>query len=460
VPAVEPATLAGEELGVVPLLACLRPERLLLVGSGSAPVAAAALRFPEVSVTIAQPDARLTAALASAGSTARALLMGPSRRVRVVVKDAVNLLKDRERFDCIVVAEPTAATLAASRFHSPDFYRRCRARLRTGGVLALPGPGDPAALAPDAAGLLASREAALRRSFACVTTLPLDFPLTLAGDGPLAVAGSQLPDAPGLLDSAYLAALLDPMRADLLGRRIAASAGPRSRSEFLLSLLAETRLASSGFGRLYERVTSRSPLVFWLLVGVLLLAVLLAGRRLGPGFSRGWAVLTSGFAGAAVPTLVLFLWQLRFGTAYSGLVCLLAAFMLGTVVGSWVGTRVAARSGSHRFAFAAADLALVAAAAGLLTPVPGPVLVAVDSLAGLVLGLQFALAAAGPDRVRMRTSAVTVLDLAGGCAGGLLTALLLVPMLGVGTAALAVAAAKLTSFAGLASGGRRGDLTA
>jgi hypothetical protein len=338
-------------------------------------------------------------------------------------------------------------------------------------MLAVPGPGNPAAVSPDVAAILATRLATLCSVFRHVQPVAADFPLFLASDSTVTLAPeslvlrlAQLAVKPEVLDSSYLARLLDPLRRQALASALATSpARPAAASsvvlprELLLNMVRDNRLISPWFGRLYARAGDLSPRLL-LVLGAAFLIAGMAGAR-GPRCGRNLAILTSGLAGAAVSSLLLFSYQVRFGSAYSGIALLVTSFMLGTVIGGLLGSHLCRRDGVATSAFVLADLALAGCAAvvvPLLRSGPAAAFLSANLVAGLCLGLQFAIAgsATSPDRhspiamhrfAGRRTGTLTALDLAGGCFGGLLTALVLVPVWGIGIAALSAVAVKLTS---------------
>ncbi len=448
IPALDP--LAAEELVAVPLLAASNPRQLLLIGQGLGAPAAAARNWPELAITILQPDARLTSTIKRIDPTVASQLADP--HVRVLAQDPVAFLRNtRDSFDCIILLLPAPTTLASSRLFTPDFYRRCRTRLTPAGTLAIPGPGDPAALSSDLTTLLAHRRRQLAAIFPHVQLLALDFPLLIAANRPV-LSGPLPPGNWLLLDSGYLASLFSPLRQQQLQAAVEGSADA-ARSELLATLIRESRLASPASARLWTAVSRIRPSTLGLMAAGLALVVLILAWRRRSAFAVPWAILSSGFTGAALPILVLFSWQLRYGSVYWSLAVLTAAFMAGTVLGSSIGGRVSPR------AFLVADILLgLLASLVWLTSLPAVLLLLLNLLVGIALGLQFSLATAGQP-VRRRTGLITALDLTGGFVGGLATSLVLVPALGLAAAALAALAIKLTSSLGLLLAQTSGDLT-
>jgi spermidine synthase len=514
-----------EELGLLPVLVHPLPRRVLTLGHDLAVPAALARFRPDIRVTAVQLDPLLARTCLAALSSDSSLITHHSSLITshsdssllpppfsLTIADPVSFLRSardtsrspasrvrtsefgvRRFYDCIILTDAVPPNLGSSRLFALDFYRLCRSRLAPGGILAIAGPGNSTGLSPDLLSILLTRQRTLKATFDHVLPLAADFPLLLASDRPLSIATEtvlvrlgRLSLQPKLLDSSYVTALLDPFRqqtfiaalqpgtADELPQHSSVSS-PR---ELFLNMVRENRLASPAFGALYARLGSLSPRLLWLLGAVLLIVGLAGARSRGRPlasaapvgqYSRGFAILTSGFSGAAVSSLLLFAWQVRFGSVYSGVALLVAAFMFGTVLGGILGSRpvLVGRSGPcptaprtsynvHRFLVSDLVLAVCAAAAVILIHGgPASAFLLANCLAGACLGFQFALAGSivhspssivsASESAARRAGILTALDLAGGSLGGILTALVLVPVFGIGTAALSAGAVKLIS---------------
>jgi spermidine synthase len=459
-----------EETSLLPLLIHPAPRRVLVLGSDLAVPAAIARFYPDVRVTTVQLDLLLARTSLTALSSDTSVLLLP---FSIITADPVSFLRTTaDTFDCIILTDDAPSSLVSSRLFSAEFYRLCRSHLATGGLLATAGPGNPVALSPDVAALLSTRLATLRAAFRNVLPVAADFPLILASDRPLSFAVEStvarlqhLSEPPRLLDSNYITSLLDPFRQQTLASLLAPrpfSPAPRPSSltlprELFLNMVRQNRLVSPAFGALHARLGSSFPFhrSSLIILGAMLLVVGLVGTfSRGHAFSRGLAILTSGFSGAAVSSLLIFTWQIRFGSVFSGIALLVTAFMLGSVLGAGFGSRSVpvqrASSMVRRFLISDLVLAGCAAAATLLTHGgPPTVFLATNCLAGACLGFQFAVAGSDGNvrhqSVVHRAGALTALDLAGGSLGGILTALVLVPGFGMGTAVLCAATAKLAS---------------
>ncbi len=459
VPPADPAAI--EELVGFGLLAHENPRKVLMVGMGLGGYVAQALKYRVAELTVVQLDPLLTsAALAAGESLVRSELN--DARVRYVHADPVRFMAtDRGQYDCIIQLDVQPANLAASRLFTVEFFRLCQQRLAPDGSFVVAGPGEAARLAPELARVLRLRFKTMAAAFASVQLLAADAPLIFGSNRPLDMTPETLVQRLRqaevenmVLDERYLAALLSDFRSAMLARELTPDSGGSklssalTPSELFLGMVRQNRLAWPSIGRWYAGIGQVSPM--WLLMPLVgLLFVGLAGAHLGrAGFRHGFALFLSGMAGAAIVTMTVFGFQVRHGSAYSGVAMVMAAFMLGSVGGAWLGGRLGRRGTTH--AFVAVEPVLV------FCCVAQPVLIRTGSalsfglialLAAGCLGLQFAIAgAAQPGTAAARTGMLTGLDLAGGFWGGLLTSLFLLPVYGVLLTSAIIGGAKLTSL--------------
>ncbi|MBM3313629.1 hypothetical protein FJY70_03440, partial [candidate division WOR-3 bacterium] len=205
-----------EELGLIPVLAHPLPRRVLVLGHDLALAVTMARCFAEVEVTAVQLDPLLAQVL-------RAALASESQlppNLHLLVADPVSFLSSgRDSFDCLVLTDAVPLSLGDCRLFTSEFYRLCRSRLSSRGLLATSCPGSPTGLSPDLLGLLSTRRRTLEVAFEHVLPLAVDFPLLLASRRPVQVAGEdlvarlgRLACRPRLLDSGYVVALLAPFR--------------------------------------------------------------------------------------------------------------------------------------------------------------------------------------------------------------------------------------------------------
>jgi spermidine synthase len=446
-------TESDELLAHLGLLAHPAPRRALIVNALPGGLLAEVLKHPVESVTCVTLDPGvLRAAVRAGGDAVEALLADP--RVSVETADPPQFLRrGAERYDCIILPAGAPQSLGANRLATVEFYRLCRARLSTDGVLAVRGPSLPVADRIALAGLEA-RRAALARAFGTVQLVPCAPSVLLASAAaaaPLLTADSARSRlAARGIRTLTLVVQLGRLDENLATPDTALPALPPNTiahpSERFTALLAGLERSAPALARAWLQLRLRAWPV--LVAGMAFAsATFLFGRRRRRLAVRA-ALVSSGFAGSGIALLNLFVLQAVSGAAYSGVILLFAAFTAGNAAGAWWGNLIATRVAHRHFIGAEFALALTAL---LLAPAargaPQTIFPALAALAGACLGLQFAVASrADPDRApARRTGPLAALDLVGGVLGALLLPVFVVPAFGLAAAGAGIAVAKLAT---------------
>lgn len=454
-------------------------RRVLLLGGTSAGEVPELLKYPLERLVCVQLDPAAERLLARVNPAGTAAARDP--RVCFEFRDGPLFVKScREQFDVIIVQAPEPATALVNRSYTLEFYRAARRILAPGGFLWTSVPAAEQ-LELDSGLLAASVWRTLRAVFPAVR---------VAGGTDLAFfAAGAAADAP--MDREELAALargagvptayfrpeyflatdeLDPARIAFVERRLAELDAPLNTDLrpicYSLSLGVWSRLSGSGLGRLLARVR-RTPLQGWLLLAGLvalggatagLASAARCGRAAGARVLLAFAMAGAGFMAMAFEMLMVFLFQAFFGYVYVSLALIASLFMLGLMIGA-----AAAHRGETGPVGRAWRLAAGAAGGLALLGAIVPGLVVWGASAGgvgdpalkaafyaLVGGVGAAVGAIFPAVTRLlrergaRTDAAageTVLaDNLGVVAGSWLTALALVPSIGIRAAGFVVSA--------------------
>ncbi|UCG42106.1 MAG: hypothetical protein JSU73_09500 [candidate division WOR-3 bacterium] len=456
-----------EQLALVPLLVHPRPKHALVVGPGFGLVTTLA-NSPLKSVTLVQIDPVLQReALHTAGPSAAAALRHP--KVRSMTGDPrLFLTNNVRRFDCIFISGEAPANLAANRLFTREFFAICRANLAGDGILATSGPGSPGQIGREARMALDTRTAGLEATFPHTRLILLDFPLLLASNSALEVQAETLVQKlrtwttqPATLRPDYLAGLVDVSRqellsADLVSHRQYSEVGVNTDLrpvEVFLTLLRESRLRSPWFADIYQATARTNPAHLLIAAVVLLIATALGSAKSRYRFADPLSISSSGFAGGAISTIALFAYQSRFGSIFAEIGLLLAAFMVGAVLGGWAGTRTADRQERRASVFLTAETSLLLASGTLVFVArqgPGFLFLMIQLVAGAAVGAQFPIACArlSGASAGSRAGRVAALDLAGGFLGAVVSAIFTLPAWGTTAAVTVVACLKLASLLG------------
>jgi spermidine synthase len=478
-----PDQAALELLVHVPLLAHPNPGEVLIMGGGVGGAISEALKHPLRALYYTELDPLLIRMAETAAVPLVGLELDDSR-TRIVFEDGRSYLRETQRkVDAILINMPDPVTLQLNRFFTIEFLRSVRRALRPEGVLAFTMPGSSAYLGDEA----------LRINRCVRDTLEAVFPhvRALAAQRILFLASRELPVElllPDVLSERlerrgvetfvvqpyFLAYLMDPWQGRWLNDALKAAAPARTNRDLtpallFYSLAYKNAEAQPGFRRVFpwlERIR------FWLILFVFLAMAFpfafwlrrSTGDRI-PALS--FALLSTGFFGMAVEMIVILSFQSVFGYLYQWIGLLIGAFMAGLAFGAFVCTGMMERTRhGYRVLCGLEGLQigfLLAATWGIvslhgsslgttvMTDAPKWALLFANALAGLLVGSEFPLAnREALTRGRQGSSIVGArfyaLDLAGAWFGTVIVSVLWVPLFGIGSTLLFVAALKATSL--------------
>ena len=358
-------------------------------------------------------------------------------RVHVHVTDGRRFVQTAEGlFDVIVVNLPDPHTAQLNRYYTLDFFREAAAKLTPDGILSFRLAASENYIGADLAEFLRSMEKTLRAVFPEVVAMPGETVHFFAAKR----AGSLTRDPATLLDRLrerrlattyvreyYLPFRMAPERMSELDERIRPLPSTRVNRDLApVAYYFDLTLWSSRFGHGYAlALRALGGMSFARLacaLGLLVMALVLASRRRVSAAAACTAA--TGFTSIGLEVLLLLAFQAKYGSLYQGLALLIAAFMAGMALGSWVGraswpapllTRV-------QCLVALAPLALCACFSA-----PQAVYPALALACGALGGYQFALAVRVSGATAPQLYAV---DLAGSCAGAILFSLYLIPVFG------------------------------
>jgi spermidine synthase len=451
-----------EEVVHFPLLFHPAPRSILLVGGGVGGDLGEILRHPVEEVIYVELDpAVIRAALDHLPPGEASVLADP--RVHLIFTDGRRYVQTAGRsFDAVILDLPEPSTGALNRFYTEEFFAEARAILAPGGVLSLGLPSEENYWSPELAQRNASVYWALRESFAQIVVLPGAHNFFLASDRPLpadpAILTGRLAErgietlwvTPAYIEYVFATDRFSQVRAGL--QEMAGVWRNRDRRPvcFYYDLVLWLSRFYPGLGG------QPRQLPLHLAVAGVLLGVVVVGRWRRQ-LAVPLAVGVVGLAEMALEVVILFAFQVSHGTLYGRVSLMVTAFMAGLVVGAlagrWAVLRLRPGGGSRQISLALAGLlggvALLSALVAFVPlSAPEAVFLVLALVAGGLGGAAFptAVALVGGEEGRA-AGFLYAADLAGGCLGALVTAALLVPLLGLSQAGLIVALAALAGLA-------------
>lgn len=486
-----PDRQAVEEFVHLPLLAHPDPSDLLVLSGGAGGVIHEALKHPSVAtLEYAELDPLLLSLLRRFQTPLTEAELGDAR-VEIRPMDGRLLLRTTPTaYDVIFVGISEPSSLQTNRFFTKAFASLAQDRLKEGGILVLGVPGALSFVSEPLRDLNSCIYHTLRSVFAHVRVMPGDSrTLFLSSDAPAVAA----------LDTATIAERLRTRQIGATGRvpwHIENMVHPGWQDWFLeviadgterinrdvrplglfLTIAHWSAVHTPTFGRFFMQFGRLNlGIVSVGLTLPLLLDLILrrrAPRLLPMGISGGipFAIAATGFAGMIVSNLAIFAFQFVHGYVFSWIGLLVAAFMAGAAGGARVTTVLLSRTGKDgrlfigRRLFVALELLILSlslALALVFSVIPGPtsgqsatgplrmVFLVLQVTCGFLTGSQFPVAYALMQRHAGSGRTAGLLyasDLVGGWMGGVIGAVVLLPVLGLGGTCVTVGLVKVLSF--------------
>jgi spermidine synthase len=460
-----PDESADEESVHYALLEHPAPRRILLIGGGAGGSVPQALKHPTIDrIDLVQLD---PAQIRMARDFLPADSAPADPRVHLYYTDGRAYLNAaRGSYDVIIVSLPDPQTAQLNRFYTAEFFRSARDHLAPDGLLALQLRSSEEAISPDLAEFLRCINRTLHEVFPNVVAIPGEtihfFAATRPGlltDDPRVLVARLLERH---LKTRYVREYFIPFRMmpdrmeQARGELLPLAATQVNRDFSPIAYYFNTVLWSAQFKPDYAnwlrsaaRVSFNAVLAGTLIVlfSVVVLLRFAPARERRARFAAAGCMAATGFTLMALEIILLLAFQSIYGFLYRQLAILIALFMAGMAVGSWLGLRHIRRDGRSTCRDVAGTQFLLALAAPLLMLVVSLlarltgtaaiwlaaqcVFPALAALSGILGGLQFPLATHlyGGSGGR-RLGWLYAVDLLGGCAGALLLSAYLIPIFG------------------------------
>jgi len=344
-----------EEMVHYPLLASPSPKKALIIGGGFGGVINEVLKHGVEEIHYTEIDPLIVELVQQyLTPLTRAEMEDPKVKVHTV--DGRFFVKtSSELFDVIILNLPGPTTLELNRFYTQEFFREVLGLLKKEGVFSFSTPGSETYLAPEVRDLNLSLLKSLRRVFPSAWVIPGDVNFILAfpsmpSDPPTPELFIHRLKARNIrlqfVTDFQIRRKLDRRRLDWLEDSLAQGGEVLwNRDANPSGLYYGIAYWNAQFHPSWQTYWSRmKDLRLWhLALALLILALGLLiwrgarGRR-GSKTALLWVVITTGFSGTAASILLIFSFQTLYGYAYQWIGLLVAAFMVGLALGSWIMT--------------------------------------------------------------------------------------------------------------------------
>jgi len=493
-------TLPNEEQAgqIAAMTLCQNPQarHVLVVGSGLA-LCSRLLMLPQIEhVAWVHPDTEYAGRLLEV--IPRQFAVDDSRFHPVAEEIRRYLGRTRGPFDLVVMSLPEVTSSAFNRYYTMEFYERIKASLRANGVLAVSIAGSEGVMGAELAGLGASIRATLRKVFTNLVLVPGEQTWLIASDSQgltddPAVARDRfaaIAGVPRVFPAAGLLSVYQPDRAAQatlaydradLPERLLINRDSRPLTH-LYGLLLTARQSGASVTRFVKLLALAGSLPF--VVPILVFTVLriwaMAQRGSEPGPSRfdgAFLVFSAGWVGIAMVILLMYLYETHFGSLYLHVGLISSLFMVGLTAGALLAARIVAATKERHYRVHLLLVGVLLSHGGILAllafwagggtaswQLGHGVFAAAFVLSGLCCGGYWPIAAAqlaggGLDPVEAGSRLETA-DHLGACVGGLVTSLLMVPVLGAKVSLLLLIGLVLANLPAAVVGFRRQQVPA
>jgi spermidine synthase len=390
-------------------------------------------------------------------------------------------MKTKNKYDVIFVGIQEPSNLQANRFFTKEFFSLAKERLNTGGILVLGLPGSLTYETDELRNLNSCIFNTLVSVFSHIRVLPGDGRnLFLSSDNReiTHIDKTQIIDrlrqrniTADVMVPWYLENKLHTGWQDWFSRYIEGSS-QKINSDFtplgLFYSIAHWNAVFApslrGFFSLFERIDFSAVALLFALVFLLYYFFRPRNRKF---FQEGitLSIVTTGFAGMMFDLMLIFTFQSIYGYVFSWIGILVASFMAGAACGALLLTTVLERLKNHFKAFKIIELAIICFSIAfpfVFYAVPTysgssevlfllkVLFLTVSFISGFLTGSQFPLAnilyLKKSGDLSQTAGLLYASDLLGGWFGGIIGAVVLLPVLGLTGACLTVALLKLTSF--------------
>ena len=471
-----------EEFVHLPLLAHPEPAKVLILGGGAGGMINEALKHPSIeAVEYAELDPLLLDLLRKFRTPLTEFELNDSR-VNIKHVDGRLLLKQTKgKYDVIFVGVQEPSNLQANRFFTKEFFSLARERLNEGGILVLGLPGSLTYINEELRNLNGSVFSSLGSVFSQVRVIPGDGRnLFLSSDSRDIAQTDRTQIIERLVQRNISTNVVVPWHIenklhdgwqDWFSSFLEGSS-QKINSDFRpLGLFYSVSHWNAVYAPSLRGIFSQFAKVNLTSVAslsVVLILLYLLFRPKKRQFLRGgisFSIATTGFAGMMFDLVVIFAFQSIYGYVFSWIGILVASFMAGAAFGAMLVTALLARIENYLRAFIAIELTIICFAIGLpvvflaVPTYPGDaasviyfkmLFLAISFASGFLTGSQFPLANhlyLKKSRSLSKTAGLLyAADLLGGWFGGIVGAVLLLPVLGLTGTCITVGLVKLTSF--------------
>ncbi|MDP2768009.1 MAG: hypothetical protein Q8O41_11295, partial [Candidatus Methanoperedens sp.] len=350
-----PDQLAAEEAVHFALLEQPKPEGVLLVGGGVGGLLEEVLKHPVKKVDYVELDPMIIR-MAQSYLSKKEYSFLRDRRVKVENLDGRLFIKStNNKYDCVIVHLGDPHTVQMNRYYTVEFFREVKRALNEGGILSFALTASESYISRPLKDFLNSIYSSLKEVFLDVKVIPGDTAYFLACDKP----GVLTYDYKTLEERAkarsldikyvreyYLFSKLSPQKINSIESALQAEKGVKLNYDFrpvsihYNMVFWTTHFKDSFLRKILQAATETKIwiIVFSLCSFILLLGLIKASKKMQ------WrrqtillSIMTTGFTQMVMQIVILLTFQSIYGYVYYKLGLIITAFMVGLGLGSlWI----------------------------------------------------------------------------------------------------------------------------
>ena len=471
-----------EQFAHLPLLAHPEPRKLLILSGGAGGVINEALRHPSIeAIEYAELDPLLIDLFRKFPTPLTESELN-DRRVRIRNIDGRLLLKTTQsRYDVILLGITEPSNLQANRFFTKEFFSLARERLNERGILVLGLPGSLTYLNEEMVNLNSCIFHTLKSVFPHIRAIPGDgINLLLTSDSQeismldrtqIVERLNQRNIQVEVMIPWYIEQKLHHGWQDWFSNLIEGSSQKVNSDFNPIAVFYSVSHWNALFApslrwlfRQFESITLGTIVLSFVLFLLLYWIVQSQKKRF---FRAGipFSIFTTGFAGMIFSLMLIFTFQSIYGYLFSWIGLLVASFMAGAACGAMLMAIALDRISNCFGLFTKIELAIVGFAIGCPLIVFGAnaylgspdtlfffrlLFLVISVISGFLIGSQFPLAnklyLGNSSSLTKTAGLLYASDLLGGWLGGIIGAVVLLPILGLVGTCITVGLLKLTSF--------------
>jgi spermidine synthase len=464
----ETESTAPEEFVHLVLTQHTAPKSALVLGGGIEGIIYELLKYDSLKIDYVELNEKLISA-ARKHLPVKVSKSFESKRVNLVIADPRNYLKSCGRYDIILIGMPEPSSGQTNRFYTKDFFELCNKHLNKNGITALRLKSAENIWTPQMTNRNASVYNTLKSVFMDVVALPGSTCIFTASNSILEKSPDILAKRFGnrnvpakYVIPEYIKYLYTNDRFLQITNILSGSNSQINSDLRPVCYQYTTAIWLSKFfpdlnwfnpNPFYENIGNNK---IYLITAIVLLIIFLVIIKYRTSFSGALLVFIAGFAGMSLETMAILYYQSVSGVLFQNIGILLMAFMIGLTIGATLINRLYHQRVSKNIFYIAGLgsvllLGMISFSFGfavrcdLLSGLAGTTFILFFT--GCLVSCIFAFASFYNVKVHQDTiSTLYSADLIGGCAGSLLSSLILIPVLGMSATGIIMGILSLSSL--------------